>query len=148
MNLRSFSRKIRVRAKGIPRDVNSVMRKVALVADQALVVRTPVDTGRARSNWLVSLGSSRSDVIAPYAPSSRAGISESANANAAISQGKAVISRRQPGQTIYISNNVPYIRTLNNGSSAQAPAMFVQIAVSQAVGALRNVKFWSRRGLK
>lgn len=129
MTLDEFGKRMNRRAANLPDEVNRIKRKTALAVDQALVLATPVDTGRARSNWLVSLGTGRADTVAPYAPTSKAGISESTNAQGAISQGSGEIARAVPEQDIYITNNLPYIIPLNQGHSAQAPAMFVEQAI-------------------
>lgn len=144
MSLDGFSRSIKLRARNVPREVDKVVRKVALVLDQTLVLATPVDTGRARSNWLVSIGQPRTDEINPYSEleqgtdPSKAG--ERANAQAAINQGQEQIANRDPGETIHVTNNVEYIGDLNDGTSAQAPAGFVQMAVQTAVAVVDDVE--------
>lgn len=127
-----------VLAKGLGRNVNQLTRKVALAADQALVLGTPVDTGRARSNWQVSLGQPAAGERDPYAAGQALGINEGANAQAAIAQGAGVIGSRSEGQSVFISNNLPYIERLNDGWSAQAPAGFVEDAVLKAAEAVND----------
>lgn len=90
---------------------------------------TPVDTGRARSNWIVGLGAARRDTVESYGPEDATAVATSA--------GSAVIAGYvNRGQAIYISNNLPYIERLNDGWSAQAPAQFVQSAIQQAVSVI------------
>lgn len=129
-----------VRADKIGRNVSTVVRKVALAVDQAVVLATPVDTGRARSNWRVSLGSPPTGVIEPYAPGAKLGIGENANAAAAIAQAAGQVAQRREGQDIWISNNVPYIGLLNEGSSRQAPASFVEQAVAAGVSVVAGAR--------
>lgn len=114
-----------------------MVRRVALAADQAVVVSTPVDTGRARSNWIVALGDAADSPIEAYTPGEDRS-TEAANTQAALAQGEAVIRGYMGGQgtSIHITNNLPYIQKLNDGSSAQAPANFVETAVQQAVAAM------------
>lgn len=113
---------------------------VAVLAD--LVQVTPVDTGRAVSNWKVSLDVPDDTPIDPFVPSpkghTRKGlwthaiephITQQINAPYIISTGNAVLANKQPGQVIYITNSVDYIGELNSGSSFQAPAGFVDRAV-------------------
>lgn len=134
-SLEQFSRRITVRGQGISRQADRLTRKVALAADQSVVVETPVDTGRARSNWIVQVGAPPEGVIAPYAEGEGLGKGEGANAAAALAQGEAAIGRYEGGKglAIHITNNVPYIGRLNEGYSAQAPEMFVETAVMRAV---------------
>jgi hypothetical protein len=119
--------------------VNYIVQAVAIEVDQALVMATPVDTGRARSNWIASLGRPRRSVIGPYAPGKKLGLGESGNANAAMAQARAVITARTSnGQAVYITNNVPYIGDLNAGRSPQArPAGFAQRASQVGTATVR-----------
>lgn len=136
--LGDFARRIRLRGRQVEEGVNRIVRKVALVADRELVLETPVDTGRARSNWQVSLGSALTTEREPFAPGEGLGKGEGANAAGALAQGQDRIGARKSEQDIYIQNNVSYIGNLNDGTSAQAPAGFVQAAIKRAVAAARN----------
>lgn len=133
-----FSRRMIVLGNGIEPNANRLVRGVALIIDRELVLSTPVDKGVARSNWLVSIGVGRTDVVSAYAPGNKLGRGETANAAGAMAQGAAVIGARSGGQSIFIVNNVPYIETLNNGYSKQAPAGFVQLSIQRAIIAVRN----------
>lgn len=139
-DLRSFAARMRRRGQQVETNTNRVKREVALVADRELVLETPVDTGRARSNWIVSLVAPVLADIMPYAPGQKLGKGERENAQAAIDQGSGQIVVARPGQDIYISNNVHYIGRLNDGWSAQAPAGFVQAAVHRAVAVVRKAR--------
>jgi hypothetical protein len=131
-----FIRRINLKASKIPENANKIKRKAALAIDQTVVLATPVDTGRARSNWLVQLNSPETSPIEPYSPGKKLGKSDSANASAAIAQGLSVIAQAKPGDTIYISNNLDYIAKLNAGSSQQAPSMFVEKSIDAAIQAI------------
>ncbi len=131
-----FARRMRARGDQIADGVNKLVRKVGLTVLQAAVTSTPVDTGRARSNWNVEFG--RPDTTTREAfVKGQDGSTGPQNSRKAIEQGGAKIATRVNGQDIWISNNVPYIGELNNGHSAQAPAGFVQRAV-QAGRAVAN----------
>ena len=139
-DLASFAKRIQRRGRQVERGVSKVVQAAAITADRELVLNTPVDTGRARSNWIATLGVPTADIIEPYAPGQLLGRGEGPNAEGALAQARDAISRRKPGQSIYISNNVRYIGRLNDGSSAQAPAGFVQMAVKRAVEFIRSVR--------
>ena len=138
-SLGDFSRRIKKRAFDIEKEVNKAVRQVALVADRELVLSTPVDTGRARSNWFVNLNSPNRQIFEPYVPGEK-GSTASSNSQAAIDQAVLTIFKRQIGQDIYISNNLDYIGKLNEGSSAQAPAQFVEAAVQRAVNVVKGAR--------
>jgi len=145
MSLDSFSRRIRIRAENVPAQVNKIVRGAVLAIDQAVVLATPVDTGRARSNWLVTLGIGASNIVPPYSPGSRLGVGESANAAGALAQARAAVAGRRPEQSVFITNNVDYISKLNSGSSPQAPPLFVQAGISAGVAAVAGARIDTRR---
>lgn len=92
---------------------------------------TPRDTSWARSNWIGSKGREAPPLAEP---SGRPSAGDVAQARAASAAGEAAISsyKLRDGQ-LFITNNVPYIVPLNNGSSKQAGAGFVQRAIERAV---------------
>lgn len=114
----------------------AVATALAIVGD--LAYKTPVDTSQALSNWQVTLGSPAESKINAYYPGQR-GSSQRASAAQVLNLAKAVLSQKKPGQPIYITNNLPYIRKLNEGSSLQQPAGFVERAV--LLGRLQARKF-------
>lgn len=126
-NLGSFARRIRKVAADIEPAVDDTLRKVALVANQTVIMATPVDTGRARANWQVSIDTEIDSEV------------DSTNAQGAIARNASVIRGYRNG-SIILQNNLPYIGALNNGSSAQAPAGFVEKAIQAAARAVRGSK--------
>lgn len=124
-------------AADIPANAQRNFRRTVLVIDQALVTSTPVDTGRARSNWIVGAGPSTKAIDA-YAPG-ESGNTRAANTRAALAQAKAFLDSTEL-QVIYISNNLNYIVYLNEGSSAQAPAGFIEAAVQAGLDHVRTWK--------
>lgn len=138
-SLEQFNRRIKVRASKIVKNTDLAVRATAGAVDQAAVLGTPVDKGIARSNWIVTVGVPTDRVIPAYAPGSRLGIGEQANAAQALSQAQTALNRpRQPGTDVFIQNNVDYIERLNAGSSRQAPANFVELAVLAGLATARR----------
>lgn len=129
-SLAEFARRIRARGRQVEEGASRVVRQTAVAVSQAVISSTPVDTGRARANWVASLG-------APFATPT-----EDTDPSGAgrISVNNTTISARRPGQDVYISNNLPYIGRLNEGHSAQAPAGFVEKAVQTGVNAVRAAR--------
>lgn len=117
-------------------NIGKIVRQVAIVADREIVLATPVDTGRARANWIVTIGSPTSSVREPFVE----GASEVANTQAAIASGAEAIGRYRLGSSIFIQNNLPYIGRLNDGYSRQAPANFVQQAIVRAAEIVKRIR--------
>lgn len=135
-----FGKEMKKIADGIQDNADRIVRKCALAVDAALVIATPVDTGRARSNWQVSLDTPVTGTVEPYSPGND-GSTSGPNAQAAIAQGKATIGSYKGGganNSINITNNLPYIGRLNEGYSAQAPAGFVEKAVMVGIAAIKD----------
>lgn len=129
-DLFNFARRIRRRGRMVEEGSSRIVVETAIVIDQAVVLATPVDTGRARANWQAAIG----------APITEATEETDQSGQTTLSRNNAVIRTHRGGQTVYLSNNVAYIGALNNGSSSQAPANFVGIAVRDAQDFLRRRK--------
>lgn len=102
-----------------------VIQKMMLDIQADLATQTPVDTGWAANNWLTSVGvpmltpaGSREDVDFTSASVGLEGI---------------LLWNIESGVPIYIVNNVPYINSLNAGSSRKAPARFVDKIIQTRV---------------
>lgn len=139
MNLKEFARRIRIIGQGVEDNARELVVKTALAIDQVLVTSTPVDTGRARSNWRVSIGVGLTEEIEAYVLGV-GGDTGGANAAAALQNAKQVLQEYKGGSAVYISNNLPYITALNEGSSAQAPAGFVELAVQEASSVIKGAR--------
>lgn len=131
-DLPSFSKRIGRRADQVAAGVNAVKIQAAGAVLRDLVTATPVDTGRARGNWQVGLGSPVRDARGVVA------------LGAAISQGLGKAARAKEGQDIYVSNNVEYIQALNDGWSAQAPAGFVEATITRVLALIRSARIITR----
>jgi hypothetical protein len=108
-----------------------LVQRLALNVTANLIEDTPVDTGWARSNWVPNIGSPRKKP-AGVRPTSRGAPGLDSAPQAA---GQVAIAGYRLGPSIFISNNVPYIKKLNAGSSRKAPAAFIQSAILRAVKA-------------
>lgn len=136
-SLKDLSNKMNRLAKVIPVNVKTGLKQTVLAIDQVLVTSTPVDTGRARSNWVVGIGPSTRAIDA-YAPGEK-GSTAAENAEAALRQARDFLDSTDVS-VIYISNNLDYIQYLNEGSSAQAPAGFIEEAVQAGIDYVKNMK--------
>jgi hypothetical protein len=125
-----FAKRMGAIAVVVEGNVEKAMRKAALAIDSAVVSATPVDTGRARSNWLPNFDAPASGTVA----------ATSAAGATALVAGKVASFDLTKNKSIHITNNLPYIRKLNEGSSSQAPAGFVRRAIFAGVGAIKSIK--------
>jgi hypothetical protein len=146
-----FSQSIRRKGRQVVNASTSITKIAAKQSLTYLVNNTKVDTGLARSNWRVGVGAPTRVVIEPYvkypkrSKGSGKGISEKANASAAISAGRARIDSIQGksgvGLTtgIFITNNTPYIdKAMKTGS--------VQVAIAVAMSKIANFKIFDEKG--
>lgn len=134
-DLKSFAKRIREIGEQVEVGSNRLVVEVALAVDQTVVLATPVDTGRARGNWQVGIGQAVTEESAD----------EDKVGQRTIDRNKRKVLSRKSGQSIFISNNLPYIRTLNEGHSAQAPEGFVNTAVLEGVKAVKRSRILRRR---
>lgn len=126
-NINDFDKDLRVFATvKVPDDHSNMVKKVAMQALSGVVNKTPVDTGRARSNWMTAVNSVPSDTIELSANLSR----EQAAAES-LNRGVAVINEAKPFSSISIANNLPYIGVLEYGGSNQAPEGMVRKTLAE-----------------
>lgn len=93
--------------KTLERNTNKLLRQAASAMVRTAVNRTPVDTGRAVSNWRVGLGQPTRSDIGAYSPGQK-GSTASANQAAALAAAESRIATATVDKPVYISNNVKY----------------------------------------
>jgi hypothetical protein len=105
-----------------------IVRKIAFDMHRKIVERTPVDTGRAKANNQISVGSVPSSTTESKdtTPLGQAGAGTLSAANISADKFKL-------GDTIFLYNNVEYILSLEYGHSKQAPAGMFRITFEEVV---------------
>jgi len=94
------------------------IRKIALELLKKVTMKSPVDTGRFRANWMVGIG----------------GADETTTENTvndAMMRGSIVLTGYKTLKQIHISNNLPYAAALEHGHSQQAPLGVAEISVAE-----------------
>lgn len=131
-------------ARAFLQSANKMSAELALAVVDAVAEHTPVDTGRARSNWQVGVGSPENAPLEPYHPGDGLGRGEVANLAAVMSTARDKLSGYRGGE-IYVTNNTKdpktgenYIHDLDKGSSRQSPGDFQGVAEAAASA------FWLR----
>jgi hypothetical protein len=125
----SFEDQLRAFQVKTERNLTQVGRKVALEMFKRVIYKTPVDTGRARANWQVTIGSQASGTVEIDDKSGGATMSKATAASAGFNA----------GDTIYLTNNLPYIRKLEEGSSQQAPTGMVALTVQEFAAVVKSI---------
>ena len=134
-----FARRFKIVANAVRKNTIRTVKMAAIAADQAVVLGTPVDTGRLRANWIVTIGVPASGET-PFAKG-KEGSTRGPNTNDALSQGRDVISTWKLGKGgIYITNNVKYAPIIDAGWSAQAPRGMTARAILAASKQLGTAK--------
>lgn len=107
----------------IRRKADALCRGVLLEVHGRLIRRTPVDTGRARGNWNVGVNQiDRSVADENMDPSGRT----------SIQVGQAtILADFKAGDVGYVTNGLPYIPALEDGSSQQAPEGMVKVTAAE-----------------
>lgn len=122
---RKFQRWTQELIDGVEDDVaEDALRKIAFDFTRKVIMRTPVDTGRARAGWTAWIDKQPEFQV-------RIGGTDPA----AVREGKARSDYEEdlqgPRKSITIVNAVEYIMALEFGHSAQAPAGFMRITMRE-----------------
>lgn len=149
ITLKTLAKNLRNLKNNIPIAVSEYKQRIAENVLVQVSFDTPVDTSRALSNWIVSIGyfnipsypqlyrNSEGTLVASYngIPAwfyGKFGSTKISSYMTTIAVGNATISLVKPGQQIYIFNTVDYIESLNAGSSPQAPPGYIEMAIAEA----------------
>ena len=94
---------------------------------EAIVMGTPVDTGRARGNWIPTVNNPSGVTL---------DVTDKGGTMALSKIGAVTLTA--PGNIYYLVNNLPYINRLEYGWSKQAPIGMVRVNVENFQAALRK----------
>ena len=104
-----------------------VVRKAALDLERGMIMRTPVDTGRAKGAWNCGVGVIDNSEAGRRDTTPKGDLDEAG----AISAADRVLQGWKPGQTIWLTLSLPYARRLENGWSKQSPNGMVRLSVQE-----------------
>lgn len=102
--------------------------ETALIIHHNLTLVNPVDTSTALSNWDIFIGSYETNPHEPYYMGKR-GSTKLASMHFANKEALGILQTKLPGEPIFIVNSLDYIQKLNDGSSSQEPAGFVERSI-------------------
>ena len=126
----SFASELRNFTVKAERNAEKVFRDTTIALFSQIIKRTPVKTGRLRGNWQTDVNREKEAVI------------ERSGAEAAINEVVLEASQANLGDSIYLTNNLPYAKVIEDGSSTQAPSGMVKVT---ALEFEREIKKQSRR---
>jgi hypothetical protein len=138
----SFSADVSKWVNGSRQKADKVSRMIALEVFKRVIMRTPVDTGRARSNWQCSIGSPIAGVVS----------TTDKGGGATVQNAATVLQQFGIGKVAYLMNNLPYISHLEyglypnpssgsktvGGFSIQAPQGMVRVSLMEVSTAVNE----------
>ena len=98
-------------------DIDKWFRLITLGLYRDVIVGTPVDTGRARANWQLAIGSAPSSVLSKT-DKGRKGTNSGASGSE-VKKANQKMRVRKVGRSVFIANNLGYIGALEEGHSKQ-----------------------------
>lgn len=104
-------------------NIDVVVRKITFEVFSRVIRKTPVDTGRARGNWIAS--ADRPVLVA---------LDGAKSEQQALADAGSVALKQSAGGVVFLANNLPYIQRLENGWSDQAPAGMVGTTLAEFPG--------------
>jgi hypothetical protein len=108
--------------------VESIVKVTMIELFNRVIQKSPVDTGRFRANWNCSIGSPDLSTSQAIDPSGSGAISKATS---------TVVSYTLNGQSVFLTNNLPYADRLENGWSKQAPNGMVRLSVMEIQNSVR-----------
>lgn len=103
-------------------NAHTAARKIIFDIQRDTVLATPVLHNFLRSNWFVSIGS----------PSTKAAPALADSGASSMAEAQATLSSWKWGQTVYLTNNLPYASFIEfGGSTVKAPAGMLRVTVAR-----------------
>ena len=106
-----------------------VARQLAISLQRSIISQSPVDTGRFRNNWVCGINAVNTATTEAV---------DKTGADA-LNRTKSTLQHFKMGDTVYLTNSLPYAQRLEYGWSKQAPAGFVRITVVELEQYLKKV---------
>lgn len=124
-DLRAFEKKATSR-------IRLFRRALIMKVSARVILRTPVDTGRARANWQATLSAPASGVVDS--------VDKTGETALAAVRSESEKTWSDDDRSFFLTNNLPYIEALENGHSQQAPAGMVAITIAEFEGLADQVR--------
>lgn len=124
-NLKTFTADLAAESTVVTRELVALHKKQIVAYVDIVAQFMPFDTGHALANIVVSVG----------APNPIENFDEPISVAQVVARARAALSGLPPFQVVYVNFNADYTSFLNEGSSTQAPAGFIELAESLVEGA-------------
>jgi len=147
-NKREFSKQLKELAKKLDISLTTALQKVAVEMYRGVTEKTPVDTGYARASWNLGVDRVKRDVpdekkwkgkkkrksstLAPGEPPAATKQRENQQINAAL-------KNRGPNKRYFITNNVPYIVFLEEGTETYQGRHMVERTIAEAQAKIAKI---------
>lgn len=131
MTAKQFTLQLNKEIADTEEKIEDAIALIALDSLRGVVMKSPVDTGRFRGNWIVSKNAANTTFSQVT----------DKNGGQTITKGSGVIDtfKMNADSRIIIQNNLPYANRLENGWSKQAPNGMVALTVVEMQRKYRNV---------
>lgn len=120
-----FAADVKTVVSNLKTNKETFFRRVAIDACSRVIMKTPVDTGRARANWVISIdtpasGGGTADGSGETKSVTQNGVGQSGAKDRAIADITA--AGALSGHVLWLTNTVPYGRVLEYGTYPYPPA--------------------------
>lgn len=116
----SFASDLRRFANLTSQKMETVVKSSLVRIGTSIVVKSPVDTGRFRGNWLAAYGTADTTVNMSVDPSGQSSLNRL----------KMSVNGLTFREYFYFTNSLPYAKGLEYGDSMQAPSGMVRVSVA------------------
>lgn len=116
----TFANDLRRFANLTNQKMETVVKSSLVRIGTSIVVKSPVDTGRFRSNWLAAYGTADTTV----------NMSVDQSGQGVLNRLKMSVNGLNFREYFYFTNSLPYAKGLEYGDSAQAPSGMVRVSVA------------------
>ncbi|MCP4336474.1 MAG: hypothetical protein GY679_01325 [Mycoplasma sp.] len=117
--------------------IDMAVKKITIDLFSSIIKKTPVDLGTAKNNWQASIGSPKTSIIE--------GTDKTGGPTIQKMTKEVLKANFLNDDTVYLSNNLPYIEVLEDGSSTWAPEGMIKTSIAEFDGLVKkeDAKLWA-----
>lgn len=125
-------------------NIDLVQKKVMLDMGKRIIMRTPVDTGRARANWMFGISTPKQQTVTTVdkGPTTQDGRGASTTVTKFTSD--LLSAGEIKDRSMFLTNSVEYILPLEYGYSQQALGGMVRLTVAEFAGVVKDAVTFTR----
>lgn len=128
----SFEAEVRALVEKRKLSLELITKRIVFDVFSRVIMKTPVDTGRLRANWVVSVGDVPKKAVNESKMDPSGVTPDGSGSSATKSEVLGELGKQKlAGTVVWLTNSLPYAYPIEYGHSRQAPQGMVRLSVAE-----------------